>query len=103
MSFVNILCLRLTSHTTSSSREPNGQSNLGAEVGRQNRYRGDEQHAAAEANAEALSQHSLPELCAETQHHEAKDHTEAADEQEQSQVTAVKDGSGAGADEKHAY
>jgi hypothetical protein len=45
----------------------------------------------------------LPELGAETQHHEAEDDTEAAYEQEEAEVASVENGTGAGADEEDAY
>jgi hypothetical protein len=45
----------------------------------------------------------LPELGAETQHHEAEDDAEAADEQEETEVASVEDGACAGADEEDAY
>ena len=89
----------LTSHTATSSCKPNSETDLRAEVGGQNSHGGHEQHAAAQSDAEALSQHRLPELLAKTQHHEAEDHTEATDQQEQSQVAAIKDRSSASADQ----
>ena len=89
---------KLTSHTATSSRKSNGEANFRAEIGGQNGNGGHEKHATAKSDAKALSQHRLPELFAQTQHHEAKDHAETADEQEKSQVSAIKDGSSAGAD-----
>lgn len=94
---------KLTSHTATSSCEPDGETDLRAEIGGQDSDRRDEKHPAAESDAEALSEHRLPELLAKTQHHEAEDHTEATDQQEQSQVAAIKDRSSAGADQEHAY
>ena len=90
---------QLTSHTATSSCEPNGETDLRAEIGGQDSDRGDEEHSTAKSDAEALSQHRLPELLAKTQHHEAEDHTEATDQQEQSQVAAIKDRSSASADQ----
>ena len=89
---------KLTSHTATSSCEPNGKTDFRAEIGWKNGDRGDEEHSTAKSDAEALSQHRLPELLAKTQHHEAEDHTEATDQQEQSQVAAIKDRSSASAD-----
>lgn len=94
---------KLTSHTATSSCEPNGETDLRAEIGGQDSDRGDEEHSTAKSDAEALSQHRLPELLAKTQHHEAEDHTEAANQQEQPQVASIKDRSSAGADQEHAY
>jgi hypothetical protein len=45
----------------------------------------------------------LPEFGAETQHHEAEDDAEAADEQQEAEVASVEDGACAGADEEDAY
>ena len=89
---------KLTSHTATSSCEPNSQADFRAEVGGQDGNGRNEKHASAKSDAEALSEHRLPELLAETQHHEAEDHTEATDQQEQSQVAAIKDRSSASAD-----
>jgi len=72
-----------TSHAATSSRKPDGQTNLGAEVCRQDGDRGYEQHAASETDAEALSQQCLPELGAQAEHHEPEYDAEATDEQEQ--------------------
>jgi hypothetical protein len=44
----------------------------------------------------------LPELGAETQHHEAEDDAEAADEEQEAQVAGIEDGACAGADEEDA-
>jgi len=75
---------KLTSHTATSSCKTDGQTNLRAEISRQNRDRGHEKHAATESDAEALSQHRLPELLAKTKHHETEYHTKTADEQKKS-------------------
>ena len=75
---------KYTSHTATSSCKPNGETNLRAEIGRQDGNGRHEKHATTKSDTEALSQHRLPELLAETKHHEAKDHAKTANEQEES-------------------
>ena len=93
----------LTSHTTPTRRQPNRQPDLRAKVRRQYRHRRHEQHAAAEPDDETLGQQRLPEFGAETEHHEAEDDAEAADEQEEAEMSSVKNGTRASADEEDAY
>ena len=52
---------------------------------------------------ETLGQQRLPEFGAETEHHEAEDDAEAADEQEEAEMSSVKNGTRASADEEDAY
>lgn len=94
---------RLTSHATASSCKANSQTEAGVEIGRHDGDGGHEKHSASETDAETLREECLPELLAETQHHEAEDHTKASHEEKEAKVAAVEDGACGGAAEEDAY